>query len=57
MKQSLQHCAQLAAVVVVVIGCYQVLYAFIPAILFSAVACSASWETTAVFMEANNKPD
>jgi len=42
-KQSLQHCAQLAAVVVVVIGCYQVLYAFIPAILFSAVACSASW--------------
>jgi predicted PurR-regulated permease PerM len=42
-KQSLQHYAQLAAVVVVVIGCYQVLYPFIPAILFSAVACSASW--------------
>ncbi|MEO8133025.1 MAG: AI-2E family transporter [Betaproteobacteria bacterium] len=43
MKQNLQHYAQLAAVVVVVIGCYQVLYPFIPAILFSAVACSASW--------------
>lgn len=43
MKQSLQQYAQLAAVVVVVIGCYQVLYPFIPAILFSAVACSASW--------------
>ncbi|MEO7761598.1 MAG: AI-2E family transporter, partial [Casimicrobiaceae bacterium] len=43
MKQNLQQYAQLAAVVVVVIGCYQVLYPFIPAILFSAVVCSASW--------------
>ncbi len=43
MKPNLQHYAQLAAVVIVVIGCYQVLYPFIPAILFSAVACSASW--------------
>jgi len=42
-KPTLQHYAQLAAVVIVVIGCYQVLYPFIPAILFSAVACSASW--------------
>ena len=40
---TLQHYAQLAAVVVVIIGCYQVLYPFVPAILFSAVACSASW--------------
>ena len=43
MKRDLQRYAQLAAVVVVVIGCYQVLAPFIPAILFSAVACSASW--------------
>lgn len=43
MKQNLQHYAQLAAVVAVVAGCYQVLYPFIPALLFSAVACSASW--------------
>jgi predicted PurR-regulated permease PerM len=42
-KQNLQRYAQLAAVVIVVIGCYQVLYPFIPAILFSAVACSSSW--------------
>ena len=43
MKQNLQQYAQLAAVVIVVIGCYQVLSPFIPAILFSAVLCSASW--------------
>lgn len=43
MKQSLQHYAQLAAVVIVVVGCYEVLSPFIPAILFSAVACSSSW--------------
>jgi predicted PurR-regulated permease PerM len=42
-RQTLQHYAQLAAVVVVVIGCFQILYPFIPAILFSAVACSSSW--------------
>src|SRR5258706_7350410 len=42
-KQNLQQYAQLAAVAVVVIGCYQVLSPFIPAILFSAVVCSASW--------------
>ena len=43
MKQDLQHYAQLAAVVALVVACYQVLSPFIPAILFSAVACSASW--------------
>ncbi len=43
MKLNLQHYAQLAAVVVVVIGCYQVLSPFVPAILFAAVVCSASW--------------
>lgn len=43
MKQDLQHYARLAAIVVVVIGCYEVLAPFIPAILFSAVACSSSW--------------
>ena len=43
MRQHLLRYAQLAAVVIVIIGCYQVLYPFIPAILFSAVACSSSW--------------
>jgi predicted PurR-regulated permease PerM len=42
-KQNLQQVAQLAAVIAVVVGCYQVLAPFIPAILFAAVACSASW--------------
>ena len=45
MKQSLQHYAQLAAVIVVAIACFQVLQPFIPAILFAAVACSSSWPT------------
>ena len=43
MKQDLQQYAKLAAIVVVVIGCWLILYPFIPAILFSAVACSSSW--------------
>jgi predicted PurR-regulated permease PerM len=42
-NHSLQHYARLAAVVAVVVGCYQVLQPFIPAILFAAVACTASW--------------
>lgn len=43
MNQSLQHYARLGAVVVVVVGCYQVLHPFIPALLFAAVVCTASW--------------
>ena len=35
--------SQLAAVVIVIIGCYLVLHPFIPAIFFAAVVCSASW--------------
>jgi predicted PurR-regulated permease PerM len=35
--------AQLAAVVILVVGCYLVLHPFIPAILFAAVVCSATW--------------
>jgi len=42
-NQSLQHYARLGAVVVVVVGCYQVLHPFIPALLFAAVVCTASW--------------
>lgn len=34
---------QLAAVVIIVVGCYLVLAPFIPALLFAAVACSSSW--------------
>jgi predicted PurR-regulated permease PerM len=40
---SLQHYARLAAIVAVVVGCYQVLHPFVPAILFAAVVCTASW--------------
>ncbi|MEK8034098.1 AI-2E family transporter [Ideonella sp. DXS29W] len=43
MNHSLQHYARLGAVVVVVVGCYQVLHPFIPALLFAAVVCAASW--------------
>jgi predicted PurR-regulated permease PerM len=42
-KPDLRHYAQLAAVIAVVVGCWQVLAPFVPAILFAAVACSASW--------------
>jgi predicted PurR-regulated permease PerM len=35
--------AQLTAIVIVIIGCYLVLNPFLPAILFAAVVCSASW--------------
>lgn len=43
MNQSLQHYARLAAVVIVVVGCWQVLRPFVPALLFAAVVCTASW--------------
>lgn len=43
MRQQLHHYAQLAAVVVVVVGCWAVLRPFVPAILFAAVAGLASW--------------
>lgn len=39
----LNQYAQLAAVVIVVVGCYLVLHPFIPAVLFAAVVCSATW--------------
>lgn len=35
--------AQLAAIVIVVVGCYLILHPFIPALLFAAVVCSATW--------------
>ncbi len=42
-EQCLRQYAQLAAVVIIVVGCYLVLHPFIPAILFAAVVCSATW--------------
>lgn len=41
--QRLSQYAQLAAIVIIIVGCYLVLSPFIPAILFAAVVCSASW--------------
>ena len=41
--QRLHQYAQLAAIVIIIVGCYFVLSPFIPAILFAAVVCSASW--------------
>lgn len=43
MVQRMHQYAQLAAIVIVIVGCYLVLNPFIPAILFAAVVCSASW--------------
>jgi len=47
LRQSAEHrlhqYAQLAAVVIVLVGGYLVLHPFVPAILFSAVLCSATW--------------
>jgi predicted PurR-regulated permease PerM len=42
-QQRLQQFAQLAAVAIVIIGCYLVLMPFIPAILFAVVVCIATW--------------
>ena len=43
MEISLRQYAQLAAVTIVVVGCWLVLHPFVPAIMFAAVACGASW--------------
>lgn len=43
MKQSLSEFAQRVAIIVVAIGCYQVLSPFIPALLFAAVTATVSW--------------
>src|SRR4249920_373068 len=42
-EHRLHQYAQLAAVVIILVGSYLVLHPFIPAILFSAVLCSATW--------------
>jgi predicted PurR-regulated permease PerM len=42
-EHRLHQYAQLAAVVIIVVGCYLVLHPFIPALLFAAVVCSATW--------------
>ncbi len=42
-EQRLHQYAQLAAVVIIVVGCYLILHPFIPAVLFAAVVCSATW--------------
>ena len=42
-ERQLNQYAQLAAVVIVVVGCYLVLNPFVPAVLFAAVVCSATW--------------
>ncbi len=44
----LQQNAKLAAIVIIMVACYLVLSPFIPAILFAAVVCSASWPLYAV---------
>ncbi len=42
-QQRLQQFVQLAALALVLIGCYLVLMPFIPAILFAVVVCIATW--------------
>lgn len=42
-EQRLRQYAQLAAIIIIVFGCYLVVHPFVPAILFAAVVCSATW--------------
>jgi predicted PurR-regulated permease PerM len=42
-EQRLRQFAQLAAIGIVVVGCYLVLLPFIPAILFAVVVCISTW--------------
>lgn len=42
-QRRLHQYAQLAAVATIVVGCYLVLHPLVPAILFAAVVCSATW--------------
>jgi predicted PurR-regulated permease PerM len=42
-QQRLRQFAQLAAIGLVIVGCYQVLLPFIPAILFAVVVCISTW--------------
>ncbi len=43
MERQLERYAQLAALVLLIVGCFLVLQPFITAILFAAVICSATW--------------
>lgn len=42
-EQRILHFAQLAAIAILVFGCYEVLEPFIPAILFAVVVCTSTW--------------
>jgi predicted PurR-regulated permease PerM len=42
-EQRLRQVVQIAAIALVVFGCYQVLQPFIPAILFAVVVCISTW--------------
>ncbi|MEQ1774164.1 MAG: AI-2E family transporter [Burkholderiales bacterium] len=42
-ERRLSQYAQLAAIAIIVVGCYLVLHPFVPALLFAAVVCSATW--------------
>lgn len=42
-EQPLRQFAQLAAISVIIVGCYLVLLPFIPAILFAGVVCISTW--------------
>jgi predicted PurR-regulated permease PerM len=43
MEQHLRRFVQLAAISIVIVGCYKVLLPFIPAILFAVVVCISTW--------------
>jgi predicted PurR-regulated permease PerM len=42
-QQRLHQYAQLAAVATIIVGCYLVLHPLVPAVLFAAVVCLATW--------------
>jgi len=43
MEQRILQFVQLAAIAIVVVGCYQVIRPFIPALLFAVVVCMSTW--------------
>ena len=42
-EQRILQFVQLAAIAIVVVGCYEIIRPFIPALLFAVVVCMSTW--------------
>jgi len=51
-ERRLHQYVQLAAIVIIVVGCYLVLHPFVPALLFAAVVCSSTWPLFLILRKA-----